>query len=265
MMRFFFFCVIGMTTCILLAQSQPKSVPKTPNGPKQKPFTIGAAGWFPSKITPADLGKRIDKSLQSLNRAKIEMLFLVNDTSGEGSVWLQGDVQDPSHYMIQYSLPKSDAMISQFVADGKRRGVYENANWTIKESLSTVRKNPAGALLAEAWPTTFPKYALLPATGPWSVWGPLLSAWKSGAAGYKLRIEERQMETMGKKKPYYRIIATRQSPVLTQIECVIDGTRFVPLTLRANLFPKGKRAAKYQWNGGWKFDQKMNSALFKVP
>lgn len=233
---------------------------------RQEPsLEIKTAGWNPSKLTPLELGKRIDNALQTLKSASLEVTYRLDDAEGSGGTNLKGLVQDSKNYYLQYSLPTDQASISQFVADGKRRGAYESGKWIYRESIATKRNSPDGSKLVDVWPQHFPKYGLLPATGPWAVWQPLLKSWNAGVGGYKVRVEERQMLTMGKKKSYFRILATREKPYRSQIECVFDGQRFVPLTMRANLFPPNKKPSKYMWTCHWKFNQKMDTKLFKVP
>jgi hypothetical protein len=237
----------------------------------------GQQGWKATKMTAAELGKRVDAAMKSLKNTGHRSLTLYTDASGKKG-YFNGEsrIQDPKTYSVQYLvLDAKPPYPGEVRADGKRMAAQGPSGWLAPRPFPAkpVTAYPPAQVVA-TWPATFPRVMFSNLFLGSNLWTALTTGLAQGAGGYKTVVEERKMTKNGKSFLSYRILASRPAPAAekygaSELELVIDGKRFLPVTIRSNYVPpKAKGLTKIQWTGEWsapnlKFAKK-DFMLFKV-
>jgi hypothetical protein len=91
-------------------------------------------------------------------------------------------------------------------------------------------------------------------------WRDIIGGWSKGANGYKATIEQRTMKYQGRDVLSYRIHAQRTAAAAKKygasaVEVVIDGRRFLPVTIRVVRTDTKGKSWLAQWQAAYRFNQ----------
>jgi hypothetical protein len=236
--------------------------------PQQRAFEIDGAGqdgWRPARLTPQQLGERIDRALLSLRGAEADARMDVENERLRGRMNLEIRVASPEAFRVEYVLV-SDPTVTHFtVADGNKRARFERGAWSAAAAADAPGTGaPADATIA-TWGDRFAGDALRTLTERRPTWAPMLSALGRGERGFRTVIETKTMPVAGQPRPFYRVLAERPGPEKVRYEMRFDGTRFVPLTMRVHRERANQPPIRAQWSAGWRFGRTVDQSLFDVP
>lgn len=258
----------------------PKPTP-SPNTDKVKPNkpTINvkvappkSGGWHPTKITLAQLASRIGDSVKSLKNVKADTITLARTAEGEGEYKGIIAIQDSKNYHVDYIVIDSRPLSATDVSDGRFRMIRLDEKWSpvfaAGKPLGVAHRT--GVELAAQWPIDFSRMVFQGLTDGKDAWGPIAAAWSKGANGFQAIVEERQMDYNGRQVTNYRVRAERPAATAKKLgaattEIVVDGTRYLPVTIRIDRTDEKGNKWMSQWSARWKFNQVLKPEDFKMP
>lgn len=242
----------GATPRSPAGDSTSKKAPTPPPLPKNV-FRIpgaGTEGWVKSDRSATDLGERLDRASRNLKGAFGDVTFWVRNQQIQGNNTATVRVVDATDYEIEYQLPSNPVVTEILVAGkGQRMRLAAKGGW---KPVKTVV--PARSQVLARWETEFPAMMFANLGGE-AVWAPVLEDLLAGKNGFRSVLEEKTMTVNGRAVPFYRVLAERPGPNAARLEMRFDGARFVPLTIKLNRTPVGKKPELVQWNARWAFGQ----------
>lgn len=249
-----------------LATPQPDKQTKQPT-PAPKFVEIspaGSANWKPSKVTVGDLAKKV--SFATANLKKTLAYLTVNVQTPEGQAWFKPPsvllrIIDSKLYRVDYVVVQSIPFSASLVRNQKER-IFRLDTKVLKTSLTG--KLPAaykvtGNALVPLFETDYSRLAFQGLTEGVDAWVPVLTGMSKGVSGYKTTVEERRMKYRGQDFLSYRILATRgvsdKKPGASTFEIVLDGKRFLPVTIRNVRRDSAGKEWMSQWTSSYVFNQ----------
>jgi len=220
----------------------------------------GTEGWQRSRLSALDLGTKLDRAGKELKSAYGEATFWVQNQEMQGHNTAKIRVVDGADYEIEYQMP-ADPVVTEIVVagHGKRMMLPNKGAWKLVSAVVP----PRNRLLAE-WESSFPRAMFGNLSGE-AVWSPVLQDLLAGKGGYRAVLEEKSMTVNGRSVLFYRVLAERPGAKSSRIEMRFDGTRFVPLTIKVNRTPAGKKPELVQWNARWAFGQPLPKRQYTTP
>lgn len=250
--------------------SRPPSPPRVNrDGVAQQPtYKISGAGedgWSKAELSASELGAKLDEAIATLKDATADASISIENEELKGQLQLNIDVANPETYKIEYVLVTRPEETQVAVANGKKRSRLESSVWSAPKPVASAGEAIDGRKLLSTWADQFPSHAMRSLTDRQPTWRPLLEALERGELGFRMVVETKTMPVGGQPRPFFRVLAERPGTEQLRFEMRFDGTRFVPLTLRANRDRGPGASSKAQWTAGWKFGQKVDTREFEVP
>ncbi len=253
----------------------PKDIPKPPEL-NPKAFAIEKTGegvWKKTSLTPAALADRIGKAIREMKGTYGEAISTIKTPRENGQVKCFIKVQDYKTYSIQTLQLAAMPGLSEVRSDGNKKAQTSPTGGFGKPrpiSSSGPEAALAGKQLVEKWPTLFPKLAFLGLTDGKDAWRPYMTSLMSGASGFKGEIAERKMKWQGRDVISYRITARRTPDAAKklgpcEIEMVIDGVRYLPVTIKVNRTEAAGGEWKVLWQAGYNFNKTFDAKEFALP
>jgi|GEM_PF-3945756 len=251
------------------------SLPVIPPAQRKIPDTKGQGGWGPTTFSPRQLANNADKTLNNLTNAFADIRVHIVVPQGAGDVKLEAKIGAPTKYNVQYTV-FADGHPSNYaaIANGKNRAlvrasVGKNQKKITRLMSVSTRVPVSGANLASLWPSNMPQFVLNRYVTGSNSYGGLVNALISGVGKYQVYAEQRTLTYQGKIITDYRIVAQRSKANAaklgySQIEIVLDGERFLPLTLRTRFSPLKGAPTELDWSSRWVPDH-FTSADFQIP
>lgn len=217
-------------------------------------------------VAKKGLGEIIDDGIEDLDATlvKVTLQCLDRDTVLQMNPTIR--IQDAKHFMIEYSIPETEADINILASDGQERAYFEDQK--VRE-LPPFGKNQVREKLNKQEITEFVKR--MPVEGfryyshgdrPWSAF---IAGLNDPKNGFKVTLEEKNFKPVGEERPFYRFVAKSSGKDATDIEIIVDTKRNVPVTFRANMtYPDGKQR-KLFWKAEWQFGGKFEAKDFRIP
>lgn len=253
----------------VLASGQAAVIQKTKQLEKAKVPQLDQSDWGTSDRTPQQIVKLADAAIGSLNGTAAETSMLVKNSAGTGQTSSKVQIQDTTHYSIEYiELVSGEPHTMIAKADGKRRGVLiastfvKQGGWQAKAPLGGKGAIPTGPQLVAQWPTQFPRLVFAPLIESQQGFSAYLSALATKGTGYSIKSEKRVVPFNGRTFTSYRILAQQGG---TRIEMVFDGNFNLPVTIRASVHPKQGKPSEMLWGTQWRFHQSIPAKTFEMP
>lgn len=250
-----------------------------------------AQGWVKSDLTAEQLAAKVSAAVSSLSNTRLESSTLVGTPLGKGQYIDHATIGDRKKYKFAYVHIGDQPVTGTLVANGKQRVVRVEDSWTNPlpldkplpsdrdTSLSSFKEQPSSPMLApltttkpedvvERWPREFSRLAFQSLSEGKDAVGPAVKGWSSGLKGYRIAaVEKRQKKVEGRQYVSYRIIAKRDKKGggNSEIELVVDGYRFLPVTMRTNFDDEKGRNFSAMWSGSYKFNEKFVDKDFSGP
>lgn len=229
-----------------------------------KTFAIepkGAGNYTTSAMSIQSLGQKVDKSLAELNGAlgKCNANFEVGGakTTGE-STW---KVKNPTVFHIQYLSSETEATTNRLISDGTKSYSFFKETWT--ETAKSLANGSKVDQLVSTFPENFTRTMLAKYEYKLDVFGPLFSAIANRRLGFSGNLEEQTAKVYDKDRKVYRLVAHRKTPP-ADFEIVVDGERFLPLTIRSVVPTKDDKDTR-MWTCQWLFGGKYEDREFLIP
>lgn len=241
----------------------------TPDAPQ-------SGGWQKSTMSPHDLAAKIDKRFATLTQAGYDSVISISQPDGgKGMVKAQGKILSPRKFNVIYEewQGKHPARIT-LISNGKTAWTDRNRSMAIgskKPTTGLLKTSPIASRsqLPDAWLKLMPSYVLGWYLHQTPVYVPLVDALMNPASHFKVITEKRTTTYQGRIITDYRLLATRSADKsggkgYGELEIVVDGGMFLPVTVRARYRePKGG-ADDVMWSGRW-YPLTVTSADVKLP
>lgn len=242
----------------------------------KKPVEIAATGtqnWRPTKMTFAEIAQKVSSATSSLKSTTAELNVFVRTPEGQGMFFTPSvviKVKDNLHYRVDYVAVQRIPFSATLVNDGVKRGI--RADNKVEWKAATYRL-PAAKLKGEAlvglFEIDFSRLAFQGLTEGVDAWRDIIKGWASGANGYKAAIEERKVKYQGHDFLSYRIRAQRVGALAKKfgastVEVVIDGKRFLPVTIRVVRTDTQGKSWLAQWQAMYRFNQAIKPAEMQM-
>ncbi|MDI9635122.1 hypothetical protein QPK87_31495 [Kamptonema cortianum] len=225
-------------------------------------------GYSTSSLVDAskNLGDRVDDGLANLEPTLAEGMIEFFHPSGKLQMAPKIKIQDESLFYIEYALLETEGAMNRIVGDGEERGKWENQKLTMLPPLGAVGKAASfDRARIERFIDTMPRDGFSYYADGTKPWGAFVRALKDPQNGFEVTEEEREAAPAGKKKKIYRLVAKSVKGNKAQIELVVDGDRWVPLTFRANRQAPDGQTTQIYWTAVWKFGGRHQDKDFRIP
>lgn len=217
-------------------------------------------------IAKRGIGEIIDDGIENLDPTLVNVKLECLNRGDVLSMSPTLKIKDDRNFVIEYALPETEATMNSIAADGQERAYYEGQK--VKElapfGKSEIRKKMNKAEIKEfieRMPVEGFRY-FSHGDRPWSAFIAGLADPKNG---FKVSLEEKNLEAVGDKRAFYRYVAKSTGKEPTEIEIIVDSKRNVPVTFRANQkFADGKER-KLVWSAQWNFGGKFEAKDFSIP
>ena len=244
------------------------SIPEKPVIPEAKPVQKpGQNGWSQSKLTMADVGKRIGRSLTSLTATECRAVVLIKTPTGMGTIYLSYLIDSPNLYRMEYLEPDSEPRRVVILSEGKSKRELTAKKLSSPVALVTPMTSPAILSDPNRFAREFSRSLVAGVVDRTNAWGQLVANLSKSNSGFTASIEERHPIVEGKQTVNYRIWAKRAPGAVKKLgaaefEIVLDPKRWLPVTIRTESVDlKGKKWS-YDWTAGWRFNQKIDKKYF---
>jgi len=225
---------------------------------------VGTKPWVKSNLTVAQLAQKVADATVRLQNTGADLIVLVQTPEGQGyfaAPSLDFRVMGGKLYRVDYVVLQKIPFSCSTANDGKTRTVRLDNKIVKMESARKLQAvNVKGSALLKLFETDYPRMMFQGLTDGVDAWKPVLAGWASGVDGYKVAVEERTMKHQGQTFKNYRIHAQRTGAAVKTLgqstfEVILDGTRFLPVTVRhVRVMPKGDTWAM-MWTASYRFKQ----------
>lgn len=257
----------------------PKDPDVTKPNPPVNPPTIkvtvpdaGTAGWRSTKITIEELGQNIGDAMKGLRNTKADTTVIARTSEGEGTYKGEIAVVDATKYKIDYVVNAVMPMTGTDVANGVNRVVRlgEKFSGSMPAGKPLAIVNRPAASWAAMWMDDFGRMSFQGLTDGKDAWAPVFKEWKTGAFGFQPIVEERQMLYKNRMITNYRVRVERNAAMSKKLgpcslEVVIDGQRYLPVTIRVERKDTKGKAWMTQWSAHWMFQEEFPDSKFAMP
>jgi hypothetical protein len=221
--------------------------------------------WHATSLSALNLAKSMDNAFYHLeggiNVAQVNYIL----PSGKGACECGGKFPNDNKFSVKYPVIEGDPPHPQVIEVRGRDGEVVHFHPGLgegRQAYSPVTPfTPGGSLdgpdVLAKWPLQMPSLAMSHFVTGKDVFVPLISAITAANSGYTTTTEERTVKVGDLMVKDYRILASRKaSPAnhneASLIELVVDGRKFVPVTMINHLTPAGKQPSVVEWGGKWK-------------
>lgn len=268
-----------LLSCLLLASAavpQKKNpsdaeIAKARKQVAQELSKKSSGNWVASKLSASALAAKVKTAVVGMKAIEggFRMLYQTSEGRGEQTGVLL--VQDKTHYRIDGTMLTPMPTAFAFVANGKerliRRGSKVLPPMPLTSKLAGAKLAPTA--YAKFFPIDFSRMMFQGLTDGVDAWGPLTQSLAQGGEGYNLRIHERTMTANGTKYLSYRLSGSRTGAALQKLgpssyEFIIDGTRFLPVSVSVDWVDGKKKKWMAKWSGAYKFGAKLKPDVFTL-
>lgn len=228
--------------------------------------------WIATNVNPVQLASSIGKSIASLKNTTADLFTLSDSPEGHGRNRGVLKVADNKRYNIDFIVLSDVPVPAKMVANGKQRIVKLGEEWippmSVSKSLPAAQRDPKK--LIDAFNVDYQRLAFQGLTEGSDPWVPLVKQLAAGYEGYQLRTEERHLMVSGRNFLSYRFRATRSAEAAKKygestIEIVVDGQRYLPVTIRHVYKDLQGNARKSQWSAQYVFNRSLTDKDFDAP
>jgi len=224
----------------------------------------GTKPWIKSKMSVTQLAQKVADATMRLQNTGADLIVLVQTPEGQGyfaAPTIDFRVMGGKLYRVDYVVLHEIPFSCSTANDGQTRTVRLDDKIIKMESSRKLQATGVkGSALMRLFETDFPRMMFQGLTDGVDAWKPILAGWAAGLDGYKVAVEERTMKHEGQTFVNYRIHAQRTGAAVKTLgqstfEVILDGKRFLPVTVRhVRVMPKGQTWAM-MWTSSYRFRQ----------
>lgn len=231
---------------------------KSPSGNEARgKFEIvkpGAPGWSKSQLELSKLGAKVDSAIMGTKGAFGEGRYDIKTSEMSGYQAIKTILKDPTHYRIEFVNPAKPSAGNYIIRDGARAGFMDMNSWSNKDF-------PVPPTDFKLQLHMVAGFGMSPYVTKKPYWAPLLSS--LATKGFKVTQETQNLKMpSGESRPFYRVLGTGKD---ITAEFLIDGKRFLPVTVRVNQQISPKKSIFSQWSPGWSFNRPIPAGTFSLP
>ncbi|MFN3730146.1 MAG: hypothetical protein ACK4XJ_10575 [Fimbriimonadaceae bacterium] len=238
-----------------------------------KPFEVpepGTQGWKTSGLSAAELGKRLDQAVAELADSEVRGVLTLRDFGGQsGQAALRQELHRDAIYRMEFVDMRKGFDKYIVVSDGKRQARAVNGDWGAPVAAPKPNSKKAEpAAIVRAWEREFPRLVFEARHSGSGSLAALGEGLDKGLDGFTRVVEERTITYNNIPKKFYRIIASKKGKSAnesTVYEIVVDGSRFLPVTLKANTTNAEGKAYRAQYQIGYEFGKQQSVSEFNLP
>ncbi|MBL8048490.1 MAG: hypothetical protein JNJ45_07400 [Chthonomonas sp.] len=214
----------------------------------------GQPGWKQTPLTIAQIGAKVDTAMMGLKGAFAEGRFDIKTKEMSGYQSIKSIFQDANHYRFEFVDPTAPSAGNYIIRNGTRLGFMQRNSW-VGEKFPTL---PAETLKILH---LVPAFGIQPFITRKPFWAPFLARLQK--EGFKITQETKSLPLPNKEqRDFHRILASKAD---VTAEFVIDGKRFVPVTVRVNQKISAKESVFSQWSPGWSWNRPIPKESFDLP
>ncbi|MCU0315372.1 MAG: hypothetical protein MUC92_02135 [Fimbriimonadaceae bacterium] len=224
-------------------------------------------GYSPAPKTESpDLGDNVDTALTQVKEGLVSGEMTESSSDGQLRGAYQFKIRSSEVFDIEWYRADSGATMNRLVADGKRRGHFDGEKWQTKANPKSKRKlSRMTAAQVEEWLSDPVMSGFDVYRNGVQSWGALFRALRQGVGGFQSQVETRQVTVNKEQRSLYRLTAKRGGASPAEVEFVIDGEKYYPLTIRVNKKRSDGTDYKFLWTGNWSFGGKHDDREFVIP
>ena len=221
-------------------------------------------GWQPVADS-AGVGKKIDDAMLGVKEAWVVVNMNYDNAGNKLTGRADFKIRDKQHYRLEYYRPETEASLHRLIADGEKRVELSEGKSKKLPAFRPANKVSFSANELDQWAENFTSEMLDGYREDAQIWSGLLDAWRRGVGGYSTTVEEKEASPQGKARRYVRIVAKTKEDRPTDIEVMVDGTRYLPVAIRVVRKNADGTERKATWSAEWKFGGKHDAKEFVVP
>lgn len=229
----------------------PKFQPKT-----FEPAKPNTEGWKATSTELTSLGAKMDEALTKSKDlwAKTNTLFEISGRGTLASGKADVKIQNADRFRVEYYMPDTEATLHAEVKNGGPTAELAEEGW------KKAPRRPAPSV--NEWSQVFPREVFATLTQGRPAWSEFLRRLEKGEDGFRTHIEKRTRKVAGAEHPYLRVLAERPK---TTIEMIVDGERYLPLTIRVSDESNPGKTRKGLWSAEWKSGGVHDPKAFVLP
>jgi hypothetical protein len=255
------------------AKSQPSPIGKegsevTPGIERIAP--AGQGKWAKTNRTLLSLAAKVGEAIAQMRDTFGESLMAVKTPEGNASVRLLYKIKDRQNFRVDHLIMDVVPSPGSVLADGAEKKVLgaKGFEWTGGVADPTPGARLSASRIAAQWPKDFTRLMFLGLTDGKDTWEGLARELASTDSGFEVDVEERQTNFRNQNWKNYRLHVKRSKAAAEtlgpcEMEIVIDGKLYLPVTVRVIMEEPGGRPWHQQWSAGWNFDQSFQPEDFK--
>lgn len=247
--------------------------PPMPELPKlDKPESVATGKeWKKTSVVTKDLINSIAKATANMRDTQGRADISFQNYEGNGTMSAYYRIQDPSTY--QLDLPNLIGMpvLSQITANGMLKQSFHGGKFTkavkldFRSFYSSIKTNE----LAMAWTTDFVPLMFRGLIDRNDGWQTLLTAFGDPKGNYTFTTQQRDMTYQGHVIRNYRFLINRKAAAAKkegklEMEIVVDGTRYIPVTVRVDATDTKGNVFRANWSAQWNFKQTFSPQQFEL-
>jgi hypothetical protein len=229
--------------------------------------------WRPTKMTAAQLAIKVGVATKSLKGTAATMKILAQTSLGQATFDGVMRIGDNRHYRIDTFIIKPEPLTGIFLNNGTKRFVFVDGKFVPTGGIPSGQRIPSATSdpkkLVSIFPSEFGRIMFQGLTDGIDPWTPLLNAWASGVGGYGMKVEERVMTYQKTTYLTYRLKMSRSAGAAktlgkSDLEIMVDGARFLPVTLKETRVDLKKKTWIVQWSAIYEFGKKFKTADYTI-
>lgn len=229
---------------------------KNPSQPKQPEVK-----WREAKSDISTIATKMDTAIRGLANTTCDYSLYLKTPREEGTSDGTSLFLDAKNFLIE-AIDLDDMFGKvRVISNGDKAKELGRTGWVNRPSAgkpSFRSKDPATkGILAR---TSLLAFSSL--TDGVNFWSNLVKGMKS--EGYKVELISADMDVYGSVRPFYKIVSKRKGKGINDLSITIDGSRFVPLTVKV-LETRADGKYETEWRTRFRFGQKIDREKLKLP
>jgi hypothetical protein len=217
--------------------------------------------WEDANAELLDVAKKMDVAIRGLTGVTCEYSLYLKTPREEGTSNGMSYFIDPENFSIEAI--DLDNMFGKIkvVSNGDEAKEMGKSGWIDRPAAG----KPSARANEPATRGIMPRSSLVAfssLTEGINYWSNLVKGMQS--EGYQVKLVTADMDVYGKERPFYKIVSQRAGKGINDLSITVDGTRFVPLTVKV-IETRADGRYETEWRTRFKFGEKIEPEKVKLP